>query len=176
MIHTGDCLDILPRVRADSIDAVITSPPFGMPLDRVLRAVRRVLVDEGTCWLLLDGTPVLAEGWTVGAVTDVGHHERLHRLHPTDQPPRYVAAPLDLTRDHRVVCDRFAPMPEALVTHCVTTSTCLGDLVLDPFCGIGTTGRICSEWGRSFVGIEIDPLRVALAEAYIARSVARVVV
>ena len=67
-------------------------------------------------------------------------------------------------------------MPEALVTHCVTTSTCLGDLVLDPFCGIGTTGRICSEWGRSFVGIEIDPLRVALAEAYIARSVARVVV
>ena len=59
---------------------MITSPPYGMPLDRVLRALRRVLVDEGTCWLLLDGTPVEAEGWTVGDVTDVGHHERLHRL------------------------------------------------------------------------------------------------
>ena len=175
MIHTGDCLDILPRVRADSIDAVITSPPFGMPLDRVLRALHRVLVDEGTCWLLLDAAHVEAEGWTVGAVTDVGHHERLYRLHPT-ATSRYVDAPLDITRDHRVVCDLYAPMPEALVTHCVTTSTCLGDLVLDPFCGIGTTGRICSEWGRSFVGIDIDPMRVALAEAYIARSVPRVTV
>ena len=176
MIQTGDCLDILPTLDADSIDAVITSPPYGMPLDRVLRALRRVLVPEGTCWLLLGEGDTVGEGWTVGAVADVGHHERLHRLHPTDQPPRYVDAPLDLTRDHRVVCDRFAPMPTALVTHCVTTSTCLGDLVLDPFCGIGTTGRICAEWGRSFIGIDIDPMRVALAEAYIARSRPRVVV
>ena len=147
-----------------------------MPLDRVLRALRRVLVDEGTCWLLLDTAPVEAEGWTLGDVTDVGHHERLHRLHPTDQPSRYVDAPLDLVRADRVTSDRYAPMSEGLVTHCVTTSTCLGDLVLDPFCGIGTTGRICAEWGRSFVGIEIDPMRVALAEAYIARSRPRVTV
>ena len=176
LIHCGDCLDVLPRTRAESIDAVITSPPYGMPLARVLRAVHRVLVPEGTCWVLLDDAPVLAEGWTLGDVTDVGTEERLYRLHPTDHATRYVAAPLDLTRDHRVVSDRYAPMPEALVTHCVTTSTCLGDLVLDPFCGIGTTGRVCSEWGRSFLGIDLDPMRVGLAEAYIARSVPRVMV
>ena len=175
LIHCGDCLDVLPRTRAESIDAVITRPPYGMPLDRGLRAVHRVLVPEGTCWLLLDDAPILAEGWTLGDVTDVGSDERLYRLHPTDQPPRYVAAPLDLTRDHRVVSDRYAPMSTTLVTHCLTTSTCLGDLVLDPFCGIGTTGRVCSEWGRSFLGIDIDPMRVGLAEAYIARSVPRVI-
>ena len=175
LIHCGDCLDVLPRTRAESIDAVITSPPYGMPLDRVLRAVHRVLVPEGTCWLLLAAAPILAEGWTLGDVTDVGSDERLYRLHPTDHATRYVAAPLDLTRDHRVVSDRYAPMSTTLVTHCLTTSTCLGDLVLDPFCGIGTTGRVCSEWGRSFLGIDIDPMRVGLAEAYIARSVPRVI-
>jgi SAM-dependent methyltransferase len=193
LIHTGDCLDILPTLDADSIDAVITSPPYGLPLARVLRALHRVLVPDGTCWVLLDDAPVLAEGWTghhsvsltepvsfggwtLGDVTDVGTDERLYRLHPTDQPSRYVAAHLDLTHNDRVVSDLYAPMSAALVTHCLTTSTCLGDLVLDPFCGIGTTGRVCSEWGRSFVGIDIDPMRVALAEAYIARSVTRVIV
>jgi DNA modification methylase len=29
-----------------------------------------------------------------------------------------------------------------------------GDLVIDPFCGSATTGRICIEYGRRFVGIE----------------------
>ena len=176
LIHCGDCLDVLPRTRAESIDAVITSPPYGMPLARVLRAVHRVLVPEGTCWLLLGDADIVGEGWTLGDVTDVGSDERLYRLHPTDQPPRFVAAHLDLAHDDRVISDRYAPMSAALVTHCLTTSTCLGDLVLDPFCGIGTTGRVCSEWGRSFVGIDIDPMRVGLAEAYIARSVTRVMV
>ena len=30
------------------------------------------------------------------------------------------------------------------------------DIVLDPFCGGGTTGCACKELGRNFIGIEID--------------------
>jgi len=171
MIHCGDCLDILPTL--PQVDAVVTSPPYGMPLDRVLRALRRVLVPSGTCWVLLDDAPVALvrsytdDEWSLGSVTEVGHHERLYCLHVTAQPPppRYVAhAP-----DERVVCDIYAPMSAALVTYCVTTSTRVGDLVLDPFCGIGTTGRVCAALERSFIGVEIDPMRVALAATYIAR-------
>jgi modification methylase len=31
------------------------------------------------------------------------------------------------------------------------------DLVLDPFCGTGTTGAVAKRLGRRFVGCEQDP-------------------
>ena len=30
MIHTGDCLDIMPTLDAESIDAIVTDPPYGL--------------------------------------------------------------------------------------------------------------------------------------------------
>jgi site-specific DNA-methyltransferase (adenine-specific) len=35
-------------------------------------------------------------------------------------------------------------------------STVLGDLVLDPFGGSGTTFAVCEKKGREWIGIEID--------------------
>jgi DNA modification methylase len=37
------------------------------------------------------------------------------------------------------------------------------DLVIDPFCGSGTTGAACIRHGRRFLGIEKSPEFVALA-------------
>lgn len=42
-----------------------------------------------------------------------------------------------------------------------------GDLVLDPFCGSGSTGVACAALGRDFIGIEKDADHVALAEGRI---------
>jgi site-specific DNA-methyltransferase (adenine-specific) len=50
-----------------------------------------------------------------------------------------------------------AEKPLDLMRWIVKNSTRPGDLVLDPFCGSGTTGVACSELGRDFIGIEIDP-------------------
>ena len=30
MIYQGDCLDILPTIEANSIDSIVTDPPYGL--------------------------------------------------------------------------------------------------------------------------------------------------
>lgn len=46
--------------------------------------------------------------------------------------------------------------PEELVTRCVVATTDIGDLVLDPFSGSGTTGVVCLEQNRRFIGFELE--------------------
>ena len=50
----------------------------------------------------------------------------------------------------------FATFPEALPERCITAGTKLGDTVLDPFTGSGTTGQVAVQLGRSFIGIELN--------------------
>jgi len=37
-------------------------------------------------------------------------------------------------------------------------------LILDPFCGAGTTGIVCVHQARRFIGIDIDPVAIATTE------------
>ena len=46
--------------------------------------------------------------------------------------------------------------PEALLDRIVLASTKPGDVVLDPFCGSGTTGVSALRFGRTFIGIDMD--------------------
>ena len=44
--------------------------------------------------------------------------------------------------------------PEELLKRIILSSTNENNLVLDPFCGSGTTGVICKKYNRKFVGID----------------------
>lgn len=57
----------------------------------------------------------------------------------------------------------FATFPEALVEPCILAGSKPGDLILDPFCGSGTTGAVAIRHQRNFVGIELNPAYVELA-------------
>lgn len=46
--------------------------------------------------------------------------------------------------------------PEKLLERIIRASSKEGDLVLDPFCGCGTTVIVASKLNRSFIGIDID--------------------
>jgi modification methylase len=46
--------------------------------------------------------------------------------------------------------------PEALLTRVILSSSRPDDLILDPFCGTGTTGAVAKRLGRRFIGIERD--------------------
>ena len=58
--------------------------------------------------------------------------------------------------------------PEALLARVLLSSSRPDDLVLDPFCGTGTTGAVAKRLGRRFVGCERDPKYAAAAERRIA--------
>ncbi|MGH9454640.1 MAG: DNA-methyltransferase [Terriglobia bacterium] len=58
----------------------------------------------------------------------------------------------------------FATFPPALVEQCISLSTRPGDVALDPFLGSGTTGQVCLEKDRRFVGVELNPGYVAIAK------------
>ena len=48
-------------------------------------------------------------------------------------------------------------MPEEIVERCVRLYSFVGDIVLDPFAGSGTTLRIAKKLKRDYVGYEISP-------------------
>lgn len=52
--------------------------------------------------------------------------------------------------------------PLALLERIITAGTNLGDLVLDPFCGCGTTIAAAQKLGRSWIGIDITHLAITL--------------
>jgi modification methylase len=57
--------------------------------------------------------------------------------------------------------------PEGLLHRVIMASTNLGDVVLDPFFGTGTTGAVAKKLGRGFIGIEANEEYAALAKSRI---------
>ncbi len=52
--------------------------------------------------------------------------------------------------------------PQALLERIIESSTNLGDIVLDPFCGCGTTIHAAQKLGRQWIGIDITYLAINL--------------
>ena len=60
--------------------------------------------------------------------------------------------------------------PEALLARVLLSSSRVDDLVLDPFCGTGTTGAVAKKLRRRFVGCERDASYAKAAEKRIAAT------
>jgi DNA modification methylase len=50
----------------------------------------------------------------------------------------------------------FAVFPQELIEPCIQAGSKVGDVVLDPFFGSGTTGEVAERFGRNYVGIELN--------------------
>jgi site-specific DNA-methyltransferase (cytosine-N4-specific) len=58
----------------------------------------------------------------------------------------------------------FATFPPALVEPCIKLGSSSGEFILDPFIGSGTTGLVALKLNRRFVGIELNPTYLQIAE------------
>ena len=63
-----------------------------------------------------------------------------------------------------------APFPVALAERVIQLYSYVGDVVLDPFVGSGTTCVAAARHGRHYVGYELSPEYCALAEARVGRE------
>ena len=57
----------------------------------------------------------------------------------------------------------FATFPEELIRPCIKAGCPKGGIVLDPFFGSGTTGAVAVQEGREYIGIELNPEYIKLA-------------
>ena len=57
-----------------------------------------------------------------------------------------------------------APFPERLAARVIQLYSYRGDVVLDPFCGSGTTCAVAKRYGRRYVGYDIEPKYCQIAE------------
>ena len=106
---------------------------------------------------------------------DVNHSdEDLERFHnPSDYArsrclvkcPSQATSGTDISRINSQAQERLGyptQKPEALLERIIKASSNEGDLVLDPFCGCGTTVQVAQRLNRRWIGIDITHLAIGL--------------
>lgn len=58
----------------------------------------------------------------------------------------------------------FATFPDTLIEPCVLAGCPQGGIILDPFMGAGTTGMVAKRNNRNYIGIELNPNYIQIAE------------
>jgi site-specific DNA-methyltransferase (adenine-specific) len=71
-----------------------------------------------------------------------------------------IESPVEITKDNK----HPAVYPTYIIQELIKLLSKEGDLVLDPFCGSGTTCIAANTLGRNYLGIEINPEYVDLAD------------
>jgi site-specific DNA-methyltransferase (adenine-specific) len=188
-LYRGDCLDVLPRLPAGEIDAVVTDPPYGVGFKYDSHNDNR---DGYELWcgewfdLCAKVAPTIL--MACGAV----NVQMWARLRPFRwqiawlKPAAMGRSPVGFCNWEPMVLwgsgsgesvDVFTagilpddaidghPCPKPLKwgLESVKRAAKEGCVILDPFMGSGTTGVACVQLRRSFVGIEIDPGYFAIA-------------
>ena len=64
----------------------------------------------------------------------------------------------------------FATFPPDLIKPCILAGCPENGITLDPFMGAGTTGVVCADLGRNYIGIELNPEYVHIANERIKQA------
>jgi len=198
----GDCLEIMKTLPDKSVDAVITDPPYGIGMEystykdswenwiSLMDAVfpEMIRLSRGPVFIptsKIEGevyfyrkTPTWRICWNKGAGTSrspIGFKDwetifvfggkPYKQMHDHFSTP--ITLPPGLAELHP------CPKPEIWALWLINRACPIGAIVLDPFMGSGTTGVVCIETGRDFIGIEIDPSYFAIAERRIKEAQAQ---
>jgi modification methylase len=212
MIHNIDVLLGLKNIEDNSIDTIITSPPYNkfglskfshrkinykgydddMNEDdyqnwqiEILNECWRVLKPKGSMFYNHKNRRVDCKEWTphdwitksklnlyqtiiwnrnqspsIFNTFLLPTYEYIFWLTKNQKTPRVYRNRLDTIKDiWNIKPSRSkihpATFPEKLVENCLLLTTDEGDLILDPFAGIGTTLNVCERMNRKSIGFDI---------------------
>jgi len=195
-LYLGDCLDILPTL--GPVDAVVTDPPYPreyLPLYKPMWVACDSIMPEGICLAMVGqmylpqvidsfpeeweylwascalmphaNTPIWPRGISTGwkPVLIYGKGQSKFKFWKYD-----VISPLSKTEDDKKFHEwgqderQFGIFMERFD---------IGETVIDPLMGSGTTGVACARLGRRFIGIEIEPKYFDIACKRIEREYAQ---
>lgn len=208
MTHTilhGDCLDLLRKMEANSVDLVFTSPPY----EDARRYGKLNYRLTGSDWLRSDYEWIICasdtgrlpwsdntamgkppkfppggdltnrkqDGSRVRIITTKvapdreGSTDRFEKLEGVTiyHPPK-LANPGNVIRcsgghlGSKLSHKSAAPFPEALAEFFIRSFCPPGGIVLDPFCGSGTTPAVAVRTDRDYIAMDLDPNMVELTK------------
>ena len=99
-----------------------------------------------------------------GNMSDVGHKKN-GKIEEKNTHPKGYPLPNELGANKRDVWtintkpysgSHFAVFPTELIEPCILAGSQVGDIVLDPFFGSGTTGQVSQQLGRKWIGCELN--------------------
>ena len=118
----------------------------------------------------------LIDGASPAALAELAEHAKF----PLDQWQEWASPVWMDTRETNVLNSRFkgtardekhiCPMPLDLIERCLTLYSNPGDVVLDPFNGIGSTGYQAVKMGRKYLGVELKPEYARQAGKFLAEA------
>lgn len=180
----GDMREVMAAMEPGSIDVIITDPPYPrefVPLYGDLARLAAHVLKPGGSLLAMAGqsyipdllalmTPHLRYHWTVAYMTP-GQSTQIfpRRVMPSWKPVFwFVNGDYDGPWHGDVINSaandkRFHHwgQSESGMGALIERFTDAGDVILDPFCGGGTTGKVALDLGRGFIGIDTDTAHIA---------------
>lgn len=189
----GDCLDILPTLPANAVDAVVTDPPYGIKANRMTLGSGKKDFERGGDWD--DATPDVRGLLTIAKKVCVwGGNYFTDQLppsndwlvwHKVNDGLSFSECELAWTnygRQVRHISHHWAGevkqhptmKPRSVMAWCLAQGGFAPDsVVLDPYCGSGSTGVACMQEGYRFIGIEREAKYVEIATRRISDAAAQ---
>ena len=182
-LYQGDCLEIMKSIPDKSVDAVITDPPYGVDYrnNEWDKNIPNWIETAKLKSEYVIFTTAIATMWQYPPADWVGcwhniagaSRSKLGGLNhwtplmfygkPKFQVDTFETS-FGKTVHENMGIDHPSPKPLSLMKWIIENSTSENDTILDPFMGSGTTGVVCVQTGRNFIGIEIDPGYFKIAE------------
>lgn len=192
-LHLGDCINVMQTIADNSIDLIVTDPPY--LVNYTDRTGRKIANDVNDDWLQPAFTEMhrilrnnsfaisfygwgsvdkFMAAWKEAGFHTIGHfvfakhyasrkgytearHECAYLL-AKGNPQRPAKSLPDVMPWGKYTGNRLHPTqkPLEILRPLIKTYSNIGDVVLDPFAGSGSTILAAEQLGRSWIGIEMD--------------------